>query len=207
MVSVLPTAAVLDPELTDGAIRVLAALSAHGSWDFLWDHSARGLQDETAISVRMINRYRQELLERGYIDEDGRLIALADASWVGYQHPNKGAHLAAKPKEIKPKVGVTKVDDSRFEEFWTIYPRKEGKGAARKAWLKAVGVIKRTDDEPERYLKEMVERYRRYVDARSSRDRKFIPHAATWLNQERWTDDFLQRQEDDVSGSLSPQTL
>jgi len=207
VVSVLPTSAVLDPELTDGAIRVLAALSAHGSWDFLWDHSAKGLQDETAISVRMINRYRQELLERGYIDEDGRLIALADASWVGYSHPNKGAHLAAKPKEIKPKIGVTEVDYSRFEEFWTIYPRKEGKGAARKAWLKAIGIIKRTQDDPERYLKEMTQRYRAHVDARSSRDRKFIPHAATWLNQERWTDDFLLRQEDDVSGALAPQTL
>jgi hypothetical protein len=207
VVAVLPTSAVLDPNLTDGAVRVLAALSAHGSWDYLWDHSARGISNETAISVRMINRYRQELLERGYVDEDGRLISLADASWTGFEHSNRGAHLAPKVKPVKAKVGVTEIDDAKFEEFWVLYPRKEGRGSARKAWAKAIGVIKKTEDDPERYLKEVTARYRSHVDDRPSRERKFIPHAATWLNAEHWTDEFLHRPEADLSGSLAPQTL
>tara|TARA_R100000700_G_C3174521_1_gene149186 strand:- start:298 stop:918 length:621 start_codon:yes stop_codon:yes gene_type:complete len=206
VVSLLPTSAVLDPELTDGAVRVLAALSAHGSWDYLWDFSTKALSDVTMWTPRMINRYRQELLNAGYIDRDGRLIALADATAVDYQPSTQGAHLATKTP-VKPKIGVMKIDDAKFEEFWVLYPRKEGKASAKKAWVKAIGVIKKTSDDPERYLKEMTQRYRNHVDSRSSRDRKFVPHAATWLNGERWTDDFLQRQEDDVSGSLSPQTL
>ena len=204
MVSILPTSAVLDPNVTDGAIRVLAALSAHGSWDYLWDMSSKALSDVSMFSPRMINRYRQELLNAGYIDREGRLVSLADATAVAYEPSKQGAHLATKTP-VKPKIGITKIDDAQFEEFWVLYPRKEGKGAAKKAWGKAVGSLKKTEADPERFLKEMTQRYRNHIDLRPSRDRKFVPHAATWLNGERWTDDFLQ--EEKVTGSLSPQTL
>lgn len=205
VVAILPTSAVLDNELTDGAVRILAALSAHGSWDYLWDFSAKALSDETMWSPRMINRYKQELLNAGYIDEKGRLIALADATAVGYQPSKRGAHLATK-KTVETKIGISKIDDAKFEEFWVLYPRKEGKVSAKKAWIKAIGVIRKTDDDPERYLKEITQRYRNHIDSRPSRERKFVPHAASWLNGERWADEPLHVQEE-VSGSLSPQTL
>lgn len=63
-----------------------------------------------------------------------------------------------------------------FELFWRDYPRKIGKGAARTAFQKA---IKKAD--PEVILKTL----RGYT---FPTDMQFIPHAATWLNQERWED-------------------
>lgn len=69
-----------------------------------------------------------------------------------------------------------------FEEFWRTYPRRVGKGAALKAFQRAVrrsapGVIiaaaAKYRDDPERKSKEI----------------QFTPHPATWLNQERWKDE------------------
>lgn len=67
-----------------------------------------------------------------------------------------------------------------FEEFWTAYPRKVGKGAARKVWAKAV---KAAGGNP-----------RRIVEAAATfaldpnREEAYTPHPSTWLNAERWDD-------------------
>jgi len=67
-----------------------------------------------------------------------------------------------------------------FGEFWTMYPRKEGRGKAREAWLKAV---KRTPAET------ILEGLRRLLPSLERRERRYIPHPSTWLNQERWLDE------------------
>jgi hypothetical protein len=69
--------------------------------------------------------------------------------------------------------------DAEFDRFWGAYPRREAKGAARKAWDKA---ILRAD--PDRIL-DAAQRYR----DQPGRDPKFTAHAATWLNADRWTDE------------------
>lgn len=70
----------------------------------------------------------------------------------------------------------------RFEEFWKLYPRKVGKGAARKAWTK----LKPGPGLCERIL-EAVECQRDWPQWRKDGG-QFIPHPATWLHQERWQD-------------------
>lgn len=70
-----------------------------------------------------------------------------------------------------------------FADFWAHYPRKVGKGAAAKAFAKAV---KANGPEPIRAG------YKRALAAWATwppDDRQFIPHPATWLNQERWCDE------------------
>ena len=67
--------------------------------------------------------------------------------------------------------------NTSFADFWSNYPRKIGKGAALKAYKKAL-----TKTDAETILK-AVKGYP------WSSDREFIPHASTWLNAERWTDD------------------
>lgn len=71
--------------------------------------------------------------------------------------------------------------DYRFEEFWKTYPRKEAKGTARRAWLKAVRVAA-----PNLIIAGAL----RYNDD-PNRDPAFTAHAATWLNGERWLDGSL----------------
>lgn len=85
----------------------------------------------------------------------------------------------SEPKErtpSEPKLSTRAVIDG-FEEFWAAYPRKAGKGAARVAYLKAIG---KTDA---RTLLDGV------LAAQWPAAEKYIPHPATWLNQERWLDE------------------
>jgi hypothetical protein len=71
--------------------------------------------------------------------------------------------------------------DPKFEEFWSMYPRHEAKGAARKAWLKAVRVA-----DPILIIAGAL----RYNND-PNRDPAFTAHASTWLNGERWLDGSL----------------
>lgn len=70
----------------------------------------------------------------------------------------------------------------RFAEFWATYPKKQGKGAAEKAFLKI---------SPTASLHEtMIAAVRAAVLSRQWREQngRFIPNPATWLNQRRWED-------------------
>lgn len=69
-----------------------------------------------------------------------------------------------------------------FERMWEMYPRKVGKGAARKAFAKVVRTVPTSD---------FVNAYFRALERweRDKTELQFIPHLATWLNQERWSDD------------------
>lgn len=67
-----------------------------------------------------------------------------------------------------------------FDEFWALYPRKTAKGAARKAYAKAMKLV---------YHNDLMHALSQQVEGMKIKDPKFIPHASTWLNQERWEDD------------------
>lgn len=79
--------------------------------------------------------------------------------------------------------------DADFETFWKEYPRKTGKGAAKRAFEKALlkGVT----------IESLVTAVRRQkCGSQWTRDGgQYIPHPATWLNQERW--------EDEVDGGIA----
>lgn len=69
-----------------------------------------------------------------------------------------------------------------FERFWSAYPRKVGKDAARKAYFVALGKIPGHD--PPGELLAALERVKATWD-----DAQFIPHPRTWLAQGRWQDE------------------
>jgi hypothetical protein len=81
-------------------------------------------------------------------------------------------------EEAEERQRHTFVDDS-FESFWQTYPKKTGKGAARKAWEKA-----RPD------LEEVLHAlsWQTYSEAWTKEKGAFIPNPATYINQERWAD-------------------
>lgn len=72
-----------------------------------------------------------------------------------------------------------------FEDFWRRYPRRTAKGAARKAWTRAMTLT--TADS----IIEAVESQKRA--GMFSDDPHFIPHPATWINSERWSDEIVPR--------------
>lgn len=71
----------------------------------------------------------------------------------------------------------------RFERFWQLYPRKVGKGAAKKSWNRI---------KPNAELFEIIMR-KVSMAIQSEQWQKeggrYIPNPATWLNQERWNDE------------------
>ena len=72
-----------------------------------------------------------------------------------------------------------------FELVWRAYPRKTGKGAARKRWEKI-----QPDTELVQKILDALQWQR--LQPQWLRDGgQFIPHLATWLNQERWDDEPL----------------
>lgn len=70
--------------------------------------------------------------------------------------------------------------DDGFETFWTAYPRKVGKGAARKSWAKAAKTHPAAD---------IIAAATRFAAFRAGQNPKYTPHPATWLNAERWADE------------------
>lgn len=88
----------------------------------------------------------------------------------------------AKQKLTVPATAAKDRIRERFAEFWAAYPKKQGKGAAEKAFLKI---------SPTASLHEtMIAAIRAAVLSRQWREQngRFIPNPATWLNQRRWED-------------------
>jgi hypothetical protein len=67
-----------------------------------------------------------------------------------------------------------------FPEFWAAYPRKVGKGQARKAYAKAVRIAPHD---------EIMYGLSQQMPGMEAKETQFIPHASTWLNGERWQDE------------------
>ena len=70
--------------------------------------------------------------------------------------------------------------DYYFDQLWSLYPRKVGKGQARKAFKAA---SKKAD------FYDLLPKLMDYVQTLEGKDKQFIPHLATWLNGERWEDE------------------
>lgn len=96
------------------------------------------------------------------------------------QNTNKNElELEVELEKIKPLA----IASPLFDTFWQLWPRREGKANAVKAWQKAVRKISEA---------ELVEKARAYVTSPTVPAKQFVPHAATWLNGERWNDEITQ---------------
>lgn len=97
------------------------------------------------------------------------------------------ADVTASDRYVTPPETETETERKNAREaldiFWEVCPKKVGKGAAKKAWK---GAILKTS--PETIIAAM----RVFASKQAGQDEKYIPHPATWLNQERWQDADLQ---------------
>lgn len=71
--------------------------------------------------------------------------------------------------------------DELFLAFYNAYPRKVGKPNALKAWKKF-----KVDAELAAKIMASLEAHK---STRQWQNKEYIPHPATWLNQERWNDE------------------
>ena len=109
---------------------------------------------------------------------------------TGTTLPNESAE---NPERGSPEPSRTTIEPSEediarssgapdFDAFWTAYPKKVGKDAARAAWGKAK---KRAPSGA------IMDGLRAFVAATRGGDPQFIPYPTTWLNQGRWQDETL----------------
>lgn len=110
-------------------------------------------------------------------------IPSPNPSVMGYPIPSgNGSHIPQpsshnqQPAALIPR---TAPEPDAFDDFWAAYPKRQDKGHARTAWVKAV---RKAD------VTVIVEGARQYGQDPNLPEPKFIPLAATWLNGERWED-------------------
>lgn len=87
-------------------------------------------------------------------------------------------------KNDKKKTPSSSGLESRFDELWKLYPRKQGKQVALKAYKKSVK--NGTTDEQ---IKSGIMSYSNYV-RQEGLEQRFVKQGSTFFNQESWNDDW-----------------
>ncbi|MFA5300417.1 MAG: hypothetical protein WC389_19705, partial [Lutibacter sp.] len=90
--------------------------------------------------------------------------------------------VAKKQQYIRAK---NKITTKLFDDFWQIYPKKADKGKALSAWNK---ICTRKNIEPPTF-EEIKIAIEQQIKTDRWKDKTYIPHPTTWLNQQRWLDD------------------
>jgi hypothetical protein len=83
-----------------------------------------------------------------------------------------------------PSRDGSKSEPEGFAEFYAAYPRKVGRGAAERAYAAAL----RTRKAEPAAIQAGLDAAKRRWNADKT-DQHFIPHASTWLNGQRWSDE------------------
>ncbi len=135
----------------------------------LWSHSRIELDLEKIRekSAKASFAARRSVVARGFNER----------STNAEQALNHKEEEEDKEEDKEKKANITLM----FDDFWKIYPIKVGKGAARKAFEKALRL------ESFEVIIKGAERYK--LDP--NRSQAYTAHAATWLNAQRWTDEPL----------------
>jgi hypothetical protein len=187
----IPNEWLRDSRLTLKAIGLLAQLLSHSQG---WSVSIETLAKANNCGKDLIRSAVTELESAGYLvrkqARNGNLFgeviyytsSPADSPLSGF--PLSGFPMSENPtpkknivkKNIEKKVNA----QNEFEIFWDLYPRKIGKGAALKSFLRAL--------ESEGWEKIHAGTQRLSQDSNLP-DTQFIPYPATWLNREGWNDD------------------
>lgn len=77
------------------------------------------------------------------------------------------------------EVEPVEVEPLAFDDFWAVWPKKNSKRDAERAWAKAV---KSVDPAV------IVAAARAYAESPHRPSLQFVPYGASWLNGERWAD-------------------
>jgi hypothetical protein len=158
--------------------------------------SVERIAHECRISERAVQENIRRLRDSGdlvfdQVHPDYRtnvyfVMPVASRSKVQNLHPPATERQQSAPKQKKQEVDLelqktsSTPESAPFDLFWEAYPRRVGKGQARKAWNAALKIA-----DPQT----LIDAADSYADAVKGSETQFIAHPATWLNGERWTDE------------------
>jgi hypothetical protein len=187
-------------------IRAIADLEQLG----LISRSARHRENGSQTSDRtFLHVVGGDNLSRGEGDTDDNCASSVTPGVMGYLETTSGESQVLFPtpsvtRSLVPHDGngasgiaLGSDRDAFFAEFWTSYPKKAGKGQARKAWATA----RRRGTDPA----VIIAGARRYA-ADPNREDEYTKHPATWLNGECWDDEPLPARGQRVSNTATGKT-
>ena len=125
---------------------------------------------------------REKRREAGSKGGKQRVANQANACTSSEVQANEASQAVPVPVSV-PVSGEELSRPSAFDRFWSAYPRKVGKGDARKAFDKAVK--KGVSVETLISAVEAQKNSRQWAEDGG----KYIPNPATWINQGRWEDE------------------
>jgi hypothetical protein len=205
--TVIPNEMLQDSRLSWKAKGLLTyLLSLPEDWDVYVTHLKTISTDGSDSTVSGMN----ELMEYKYVwrrprcgadpggweyyvyDEPNNEDPFRQGEFPTRENPESGKPATTKDINIEQRTKEEQKPDSDFETFYSSYPKKVAKPNARKAWDKNKCQLEQVLPALEKHKK-------------TWNDPQFIPHPATWLNQRRWEDDILVKQESSTpKGRMTP---
>lgn len=194
-----PTAKTVDSLVSSGLWERVRDGFAFRSWCEYNPSKQQTMHEREASKARM-----RDSRERRKNKTAGQEVETAN---VAPQHHNSDAVPRPDPTrpdpspkgEVKdhdhPDGAIVPIRASRFDEFWSLVPRKVGKDKARSAYAAAV---KRAGDE-----QTIIDGMRRFAADPNLPEKQFIPHPTTWLRRGGWGDEPLPPRNDPRSAGKS----
>jgi hypothetical protein len=140
---------------------------------------------------RDANRARQKAfrdrLKHKKLLEHAEHEAMSHVTNALVTEPRNGHVMPPRPDPTRPDPTITKDSsktDEEFDRWYAMYPRKEAKAAAQKAFTK---VRKNAD------IDTLMAGLERYVKSVKGTERKYIALPASWLNAGRWEDEVVDQ--------------
>jgi len=158
-----------------------------------WDYTGRLLSlraERRAKTRERVTRYRERRNAlRAQCNADVTRLCNADVTHLSnapVTHltlPNPTLPNQTNGKGTSSRSRARRVDDPHFEKFWSVYPRRQAKADARRAWEKLA-----PDDALTETILEAV-RQAALTDQWRRDEGQYIPLPATYLNKRRWEDE------------------
>jgi len=172
---------------------VLIGIANHHGDEGAWP-SIKTLARYSNLSERRVQQMIRELAEMGELKieecqgggfrqyKTNRYWILTETPGVKPASPRGEAGFVSGVKPASPETLKETKDNhlGEFEKFWEKYPRSENKNQAIKAFEKARKKVS---------LEVLLKKLEQYKAHNQKNDIKYA-YASTWLNQERWADEY-----------------
>lgn len=205
--TIIPNEALMDERLTIGARWLLCYLLSRPQD---WQVQIVDIQKKAAVGREKAYALVRELIAVGWVRKDES--RQPDGKWGGVEYvvmdqaeaapppfpenPYTAEPLAENQHLTKngplPKTESTKLSaeaEAGFEEFWAAYPRRPNnpRKAAMAAYKKALA-----SNVSVKHLLTAAQAYASFMEGENP---KFVAMASTWLNGERWNNDYTKNGE------------
>lgn len=136
---------------------------------------------EKGISIMQKCKMEVSEMSNGF-DEQVQPIPIYNTDIIP-DNNNTSNNTHASETDAKKKIDLKGLEED-FEEVWKAYPKKQGKEAAKKAYIKA-----RKAGTSHLEIVAGLTKYKMFIQANNTSER-YIKHGSTWFNQKCWEDDY-----------------